>query len=134
MKKIISLMLIGLILNATFYVSTAEGSTKAADSAKEAKMIGKLKSELNKIGVGKESKIEVKLNDGTKISGYLAEINQDDFVVTQRDDKSKKVRYDRVRKVKGRYGHRRFALTTSILGAFLGVLLIALSKDSENNY
>lgn len=134
MKKIISGILICLVLNMTFYVSTANGNTNSKDSAKQAKMIGKLKSELNKIGVGKESKIEVKLYDGSKISGYLAEINEEDFAVTQSDDETKRVRYDRVRKAKGRYGHRRFAVTTSILGAVLGILLIALSNNSDTNY
>lgn len=134
MRKIISGILICLVLNMTFYVSTATGNTNSKDTAKQAKMIGKLKSELNKLGIGKESKIEVKLYDGSKISGYLSEINEEDFAVTQNDDETKRVRYDRVRKAKGRYGHRRFAVTTSIIGAVLGILLIALSNNSETNY
>ncbi|MCD9188099.1 MAG: hypothetical protein LUM44_16895 [Pyrinomonadaceae bacterium] len=134
MKKIISGILICLVLNLTFYVSTANGNTNSKDAAKRAKIISKLKAELNKIGIGKESKVEVKLNDGTKISGYLAEINEEDFAVTQSDDETKRVRYDRVRKAKGRYGHRRFAMTTSILGAVLGILLIALSNNPDTNY
>lgn len=134
MRKIISGILICLVLNMTFYVSTANGNTNSKDSAKQAKMIGKLKSELNKLGIGRESKIEVKLYDGSKISGYLSEINEEDFAVTQNDDETKRVRYDRVRKAKGRYGHHRFAVTTSIIGAVLGILLIALSNNSETNY
>lgn len=134
MKKFISLMLIGLILNSVFYVSSASGTVVPNDSIKEAKMTAKLKNELTKIGIGKESKVEVKLNDGTKISGYLSELNEEDFVVVDSNDDSKRIRYGNVRKAKGRYKHHRFALTTSILGAVLGVLLIALSSNSDNNY
>lgn len=134
MKKFISFMLIGLILNSVFYVSSASGAVVPNDSSKEAKMTAKLKNELTKIGIGQESKIEVKLNDGTKVSGYLSEINDDDFIVVAKNDDSKRIRYDNVRKAKGRYRHHRFALTTSILGVVLGVLLIALSGNSDNNY
>ncbi|MEK7724891.1 MAG: hypothetical protein AAB336_11110 [Acidobacteriota bacterium] len=134
MKKIVSFMLIGLILNSVFYVSSANGATVPNDSSKEAKMTTKLKMELNKIGIGNESKVEVKLNDGTKVSGYLSEINDDDFVVVAKNDDSKRIRYDTVRKAKGRHRHHRFALSASILGLVLGVLALALSGNSNSRY
>ena len=134
MKRIVSFMLIGLILNSVFLVSAANGAVVPNDSLKESKMVTKLKTELNKIGIGQESKLEVKLNDGTKISGYLNEINEEDFVVVAQNDDSKRIRYKDVRRAKGRYRHHKFALTTSILGLALGVLLIALSGNSDNRY
>lgn len=135
MKRIVSFLLIGLILNSLFLVSVADGAVVSNDSAKESKMVTKLKTELNKIGVGQESKVEVKLNNGTKISGYLNEINEEDFVVVAQNDDSKRIRYKDVRRARGRYrNHHRFALTTSILGLALGVLLIALSSNSDNDY
>ena len=134
MKRIVSFFLIGLILNSVFYVSAANGAVISSDSAKEAKMVMKLKTELTKIGVGQESKLEVKLNNGTKISGYLSEINDEDFVVVAQNDDTKRIRYRDVRNARGRHRHHRFALTTSILGLALGVLLIALSGNSDRNY
>lgn len=134
MKRIVSFLLIGLILNSVFYVSAANGAVVEPDSAKEAKMAAKLKTELTKIGVGQESKLEVKLNDGTKISGYLSEINEEDFVVVAQNDDPTRIRYRDVRNARGRHRHHKFALTTSILGLVLGVLLIALSGDSDNRY
>ena len=134
MKRIVSFMLIGLILNSVFLVSAANGAVVPNDSLKESKMVTKLKTELNKIGIGQESKLEVKLNDGTKISGYLNEINEEDFVVVAQNDDSKRIRYKDVRRAKGRHRHHKFALTTSILGLALGVLLIALSGNSDNRY
>lgn len=133
MKKTITLMLIGLMLNAVFYVSSANGAVVPDNSAKQAKMIAKLKVDLQKIGVGEESKIEVKLNDGTKISGYLSEINEEDFVVKSQNDDPQKVRYDTVRKAKGRHRHRDFAYSTGLLGVLLGVLVIVLSSNSNNS-
>jgi hypothetical protein len=127
-------MLIGLILNSVFYVSAVNGAVVSNDSAKEVKMAAKLKTELTKIGIGQESKLEVKLNNGTKISGYLSEINEEDFVVMAQNDDPKRIRYRDVRNARGRHRHHKFALTTSILGLALGVLLIALSGNSDNRY
>lgn len=134
MQKMVSLVLIGVILNLTFYASSANGAMLNEDSAKRAEMVGNLKMELNKIGVGKESKLKLKLNDGTKISGYLAEINDEDFVVVPKDDESKRVRYSDVRHARGRHRYHRFSLTASLIGAALGVLLFALSGNSNRNY
>lgn len=86
------------------------------------------------MGVGEESKLEVKLYDGTKISGYLSEINEEDFVVKAQNDDSKRIRYNDVRRAKGRHRHQRFTLSTTLLGIFLGVLIIALSGNSDNRY
>ena len=134
MKNIVCFMLIGLILNSVFYVSSANAAVVPSDSSKEAKKIAKLKMELNKIGIGKESKIEVNLTDGTKVSGYLTEINEEDFVVIPQDDESKRIPYRQVRKARGRHHDYRFAYSASILGLVLGVLLIALSGTSDSRY
>ncbi len=133
MKKIITLMLIGLMLNAVVYVSSANGAVIPDNSAKEAKMVAKLKMDLQKIGVNKDSKIKVKLNDGTKVLGYLSEINEEDFVLVGQNDDPNRIRYDKVRKARGRDRHRNFAYSTGLLGVLLGVLVIVLSSSSSNN-
>lgn len=130
MTKTISFLLIGLMLNAVFCVSSASGAVPN-DSAKQAKMVAKLKTELQKMGVGANSKLEVKLNDGTKFSGYLNEINEEDFVVMTQNDDPRRVRYDHVRKAKGRHRYHRFALSTGLLGLALGILLFTLSGNDR---
>lgn len=124
-------MLIGLMLNAVFGAASISGAVVTDDTTKEARMAAKLKLELQKTGVGKDSKIEVKLHDGTKISGYLSEINEEDFVVTTQNDDPRTIRYDNVRRARGRHRYHRYALSTSILGLALGVLVLALSRGER---
>ncbi len=135
MKQTITLLLIGLMLNSIFYVSSAKAASLPDNADKQAKIAEKLKMELQKLGVGKESKVEVKLIDGTKISGYLSEINDEDFVVVSKNDDPNRIPYRHVRKAKGRYGYHHFAVSGTVLGILLGVLLLTtLSGNSNSNY
>jgi hypothetical protein len=51
-------------------------------------------------------------------------------VVTAKNDDPRRVRYDTVRKAKGRYRHHSFALSTTLLGLALGVLVLVFSRNS----
>lgn len=76
-KKYVSLMLAILVINLVCGV-TAFAETKAE---KEAKFIEKVKVNVTKLGTGKDARIEVKLKDGTKLKGYVSQINENGFVV-----------------------------------------------------
>lgn len=41
----------------------------------------KLRTEIRKLGTGPETRVRVKLKDGTKIEGFVAEANHAEFVV-----------------------------------------------------
>jgi hypothetical protein len=128
MKQILSFLMIGFVLNAVFFASTAKANVVADVSAKKAETIEKLKDDLYKIGIGQDSKLEVKLTDGKKFSGYLKEINQEDFVVVAKNSDENRVRYDRVKKAKGKSHRHSFSMKTAYISAFLSVLLIFLNR------
>ena len=112
LKKVISVLLIGFIMNFAVVATFAETKEE-----KEAKFAGKVKANVEKLGTGTDSKIEVKLKDGTKIMGYVSEINEKEFVVM--DSKTGQqipVSYTNVKQVKGKNSS-----TKTLIGVGLGI-------------
>lgn len=93
--RIIALMMIGLLLNLTFY-STTMANTK------EEKLEAKVRVGIAKLGIGKESKVKVKLKDNTEIKGYISEITEEGFSVVDGNlNVTKNVLYPQVKQIKG---------------------------------
>lgn len=129
MKKFLTFLLLGMILNSVFYTSSAQGAS-LSKSTKDEKMVVKLKDGLNKIGVGEDSKVKVKLNNGTKVSGYLSEINNHDFVVVTPNNNTARIHYDNVKSARGKSRYGRFSCSKALLFSLvLGTLLVALTGD-----
>ena len=107
-RKYISLALVGLLLNLTFY------STAMANTEKEAKFAEKVKANIAKLGTGKDAKVEIKLKDGTKLKGYVSEVKDSGFVLTNENTGiSNEIPYLQVKQVKGgnsKTGQRLFAI------------------------
>ena len=98
LKKMLSMFLVVLLINLAGLPSVYANDSK---SEREAKFAEKVKTEISKLGVGTDSKVEVKLKDGTKLKGYVSEINEDGFVVTDANGKSTPVPYPSPKQVKG---------------------------------
>ena len=97
-KKYLTLTLTFLILNLSLS-SVAFAETK---SEKEAKFAQKVKAQIAKLGSGTEAKVEVKLKDGTKLKGYVSNIGEESFSVT--NDKTgavSEIPYPQAKQVKG---------------------------------
>ena len=98
LKKYLTLILTVLVINLSFS-SVAFAETK---TEKEAKFAQKVKTEITKLGTGTEAKIQVKLKDGTKLKGYVSNIGEESFSVT--DDKTGalvEVPYPKAKQIKG---------------------------------
>lgn len=78
-KKLASLTLAGLLIQAIVCVETASASSKAEKEVRHAENI---KARVVKLGVSKEANIQVTLRDKTKLSGVISEVNEDSFVLT----------------------------------------------------
>ena len=76
-RKYISILFIVLVVN-LLGVFPAIANTK---EEKEAKFAEKVKTNITKLGTGKDARIEVKLKDGTKLKVYISQINENSFVV-----------------------------------------------------
>ena len=97
-KKYLALTLTFLVLNLSLS-SIAFAETKAE---KEAKFAQKVKTEVTKLGVGTEAKVEVKLKDGTKLKGYVSNIGEESFsVMNEKTGAITEVPYSNAKQVKG---------------------------------
>lgn len=96
LKRICSVMLSALLLQ--FAALPAFGATNAE---KEAKRVEKVRTQLSKLGTGKDARIRVELRDKTKLEGYVSAADADTFTVTDNAGKSTAVPYPQVKKAQG---------------------------------
>ena len=72
-KKYLTLTLAVLALNVAFG-ATAFGTS--SDEEKAARDVAKVKANIVRLGTGTDARIEVKLKDGSKLKGYVSQINE----------------------------------------------------------
>jgi hypothetical protein len=127
-KKHISLALVGLLLNLAFY-STA----MATNTQNDAKFAEKVKTNIAKLGTGKNAKAKIKLKDGTKLKGYVSEFKDSGFALTNEETGiSKEILYSQVEQIKGQNlsNNEKFLLKFFAFGLLLlPIIRIAVSKD-----
>lgn len=96
--RITSILLVVLLVNIA-YPSPAFAGDKRE---KDAQFAQKIRSEIAKLGVGPDARVEVKLRDKTKLKGHISDVNNESFAVV--DDKTGSattVTYPQVKQVKG---------------------------------
>ena len=97
--KHISGFLAVLLLLAPLSQLTAAGQTRTSP-------LDKAKSQVAKLGVGSKARATIKLNDGTRVKGYVYSAGDEDFVIRNRDtDAPTTVRYADVKSVDDNRGH-----------------------------
>lgn len=113
-KKYLTLALAVLVINLSLGASVfADGK---ADKA--ARFAEKVKGSVARLGTGENARIEVKLKDGAKLKGYVSEIGDANFVVTNAETKTATpVSYSNAKQVKGNN------LSTGVKVA-IGVLIV----------
>jgi hypothetical protein len=64
-------------------MSTAFGLTTAlGQTGKDAQLAGEARAKVQKLGLGRDARVEVRLRDSSKLKGYISEAGQDSFTVT----------------------------------------------------
>ena len=107
--------------------SFACATSAPAQSSKDAARIDKLRSDVEKIGF--DERVEVKLNDGTKLKGRVTGIADDQFVITDQKGAATKILYSNIKRVvrhedtKGPQ-LRSLAMGVGILGGVIGLLVV----------
>ena len=97
-KKVLSLVLVGFLLNATGASVAYAGSKEE----RETRFAEKVKEGISKLGTGADARIEVKLRDKTKLKGYLSEAGKDRFLVVDgKTGATSTVAYAQVKQVRG---------------------------------
>lgn len=98
-KKLLSLALAALLIHVVVGVQPASAST---DTQKQARLAEKIKAGILKLGIGKETRVAVKLRDKTKLIGYISEVREEGFAVTDiNTGAATMVTYMNVAQVKG---------------------------------
>lgn len=98
-KKYFSLTIAATLLSTMICVQPASADSK---QEQQARLAEKVKSGVSRLGVGREAIVEVKLRDKTKLAGYIGEISDNRFVVTNaKVGSSTSVPYTDVTQVKG---------------------------------
>lgn len=128
LKSPLSLGIAVVVLIATF-----SPSVTVAQSRSQTLTIEEVKSKVARLGVGAKAKATIKLKNGTKVKGYVAQTAEDDFVIRDRKtDAPTTIRYADVQKVEENRGHstaRNVAIGVAVgVGAVLAVLGIIISS------
>ena len=123
-KRIITLLIVGLVINLVCATPTVVGQQTGSDARAE-----KMKAKVIKIGTGPDARVEVRLSDGRRVKGYISEIKDDYFTVV--DDKAgvaTRIDYSQVQRISVQRhlssGAKRMITGAILLGMilFLGVL------------
>jgi hypothetical protein len=130
-KRNLTLMLIGALI---FSLSAAPMTLAKSKEEKAAEFTSKVKTGIAKLGVGPESRVEVKLRDKTKLRGYISQINDSSFVVADaKTGATTEVPYPNVTSVTGKNLSTGAIIAISVaiaVGATL-LVLIALAYAAD---
>lgn len=98
MKKLFTIIIAVLVIGGVS-VRPVAAASKAEEQVRFA---GKVKTGVEKLGSGSETRVEVKLRDKTRLKGYISQIGENEFVVTDvKSGASKSVAYADVKQIKG---------------------------------
>ena len=97
-RKVLSLLLAGLLIQ---LISVQPASANPV-ADKQTKLAEKVKEGVSKLGVGQDARVELRLRDKTKLAGYISEVKEDSFVVSDaKTGDATTVAYSNVTQVKG---------------------------------
>lgn len=119
MKKLSTLALAGLLVLAASAPAAARTS-----AAKSARFAAKVKAGVAKLGVGPDARVKVKLRDKTKLEGYVSEVGEEHFAVTDAaTGATVRVPYPQVSQVKG---HNLSTKAKIAIGVGIAVAIIVV--------
>jgi len=99
-KRFFAVMLASFVLLSALGIQPA-GAQTSSDQATE-----KIRAKIQKIGVGTNAMVEVKLRDNSQMRGYITESNQDSFTMFDKNSGSTKTvsyRCDSSKKIQWRF-------------------------------
>ena len=97
-KRVLSIILIGLLMNAV-----EVRPVQAQSQDQQTRNIEKIKEGVRKLGTGEDARVELKLKDGRKLKGYIREAGEDTFVVVDgKNGAATTVTYEDVKQIKGK--------------------------------
>ena len=89
--------------------------------------LDKVKNQVARLGVGSKARATIKLNDGTRVKGYVYSAGDEDFVIRDRKtDAPTNIRYADVKSVDDNRGHSTARNILIIVGAGAAITIAAV--------
>ena len=126
-KKLLSLLLVGLLLNIVGVIPAYAGSKEET----RARFAEKVKEGISKLGTGPEARVEVKLLDGRKLKGYISEAGENSFVIVEaKSGAASTVPYAQVKQVTGNNLSKgaKIAIAVGLVVGLLFLLTVAIGR------
>jgi hypothetical protein len=99
-------------------------ATAKSKEEKQVQLTQKVKTEISKLGVGRDARVEVKLQDKTKLAGYISEVKDESFNLTDpKTSGTTTVAYADVTQVKG---HNLSTGAKIAIGVGIGVAIVVI--------
>jgi hypothetical protein len=130
-KKTVAVALIGVM---TCLSIRAAAQSEADEQARERQNTAAVaKARAQELAAGKRSVVHVKLRDGTQLQGYISELGNDSFTITDKaTNKTTSVSYGDVVTLKGKEGLSTKSKVLIVVGIAVGILgavvAVALSR------
>ncbi len=100
-RKIIAIQVTAILMAATVCFP----ALTRAQTAPEFQETSKIRAAVQKLGIGRDARVEVKLRDKTKLKGYISAAEQDSFTLTDsKTGSTQAVSYAEVDQVKKHHG------------------------------
>jgi hypothetical protein len=122
---------IAFLLTALLVVPVTQPDVIAAplplDAEKDARLAERVKDGIAKLGVGRESRVEVKLKNKTKLAGYISAIEDESFTLTNmQTGQATTIPYPDIAQVKGNNltTRTKVIIAASIIAGIVIVLYI----------
>lgn len=97
-KKAMTVLLVALVIN----LAGGRLAYSASKQEKPARFTEKIKASVLKLGTGESTRVKVKLQDKTKLEGYISDAGAESFTVTnQKTGVATTVAYPQVKSVQG---------------------------------
>ncbi len=97
-KKLLSLSLVALLINLTAMTP----AYAASKEEKQARFAEKVKANVMKIGTGEAARVKIKLQDKTKVAGYISAADDEGFtVIDSKTGVATTIAYPQVKSVQG---------------------------------
>lgn len=127
-KKYSTLILTILLFNLAF----SQSAFAETNEEKTAKFTEKVKTNIVKLGTGKDARVEVKLHDKTKLKGYISQINENSFVlVDEKTGAPAEVSYRNAKQVKGNNLSTGVKIAIVAAGVLAVILIISIFTRSS---
>jgi hypothetical protein len=97
-KKLLSLSLVALLIN----LGAMTPAYAASKEEKQARFTEKVKASVLKLGTGEAARVKIKLQDKTKVAGYISAADGDGFtVIDPKTGIANTIAYPQVKSVQG---------------------------------